>query len=72
MVVVGDNLKGLIQAKNICDEGAFDEFSIKLKLDRTIFRLTPQKGKAIKYGSHTVDEYYTEKKMEFNLIQLNA
>jgi dCTP deaminase len=60
MVVVGDNLKGLIRSKKICDEDLFDEFSIKIKLDRTIFRLKPKEGKTIRYGSHTVDEYYEQ------------
>ncbi|MFT6508348.1 MAG: deoxycytidine triphosphate deaminase [Colwellia polaris] len=68
MVVVGDNLKGLIIAKGICDEGLFDEFSIKIKLDGTVFRLTPQEGQTIRYGSQTVNEYYNEEKLESELI----
>ena len=68
MVVVGDNLKGLIRAKGICDEDLFDEFSVKIKLDRTIFRLTPQDGKTIRYGSQTVNEYYNEEKLESELL----
>ncbi|RZM73949.1 deoxycytidine deaminase [Pseudoalteromonas rubra] len=68
MVVVGDNLKGLIRAKDICDEELFDEFSIKIKLDRTVFRLTPQEKKTIRYGAQTVEEYYKEETLESELL----
>jgi dCTP deaminase len=64
MVVVGDNLKGLVQSKKICDKDLFDEFSIKVKLDSTIFRLDSNIDKTIKYGSHPVDEYYKKEKLE--------
>lgn len=68
MVVVGDNLKGLIQAKNICDESLFDEFSIKITLGRTVFRLKPKEGDIIKYGCQTVDEYYTKDELKDELV----
>jgi deoxycytidine triphosphate deaminase len=64
MVVVGDNLKGLIQAKNICSDNLFDEYSIKVELNRTVFRLKPQEGITIKYGSQTVDEYYNKEELK--------
>lgn len=64
MIVVGDNLKGLIRAKNICDEDLFDEFSIKVKLDSNVFRLKPVEGKIIKYGLHTVNDYYELKELK--------
>jgi deoxycytidine triphosphate deaminase len=64
MVVVGDNLKGLIRSRNICDENLFDEYSIRLKLDSTVFRLTSNNDKVIRYGAHKVDEYYEKKVLE--------
>jgi deoxycytidine triphosphate deaminase len=64
MVVVGDNLKGLIEAKEMCGEELFDEFSIKVKLDRTIFRPIPTKEKIIRYGSQKVEEHYHEEVLE--------
>lgn len=64
MIVIGENLKGLINAKNICEEGLFDEFSIKIKLDRSIFRLRPKEGEQIKYGLQSVDDYYSLETLE--------
>ena len=72
MVVVGDNLKGLIRAKGICEEDLFDEFSVKIKLDRTIFRLTPIEGKVIKYGSHEVNEYYNQELLKDGELLLKS
>lgn len=64
MVVIGDNLKGLIQTKNICSDNLYDEFSIKVELNRTVFRLKAQKGKPIKYGYQNVDEYYNKEELK--------
>jgi len=72
MVVVGDNLKGLIQAKNICDENLFDEFSIKITLGRTVFRLKPKEGDIIKYGRQTVNEYYTKDELKGELVLVSG
>ena len=63
MVVVGENLKGLIQAQGICEDELFDEYSIKLKLDDTVFKLKPNEDKVIRYGSHHVDEFYEKTKL---------
>lgn len=64
MIVVGDNLKGLIRAKEICNEDLFDEFSIKVKLDSSIFRLKPKEMDVIKYGFHTVENYYKQEELK--------
>ncbi|WP_158770945.1 deoxycytidine deaminase [Paraglaciecola sp. L1A13] len=63
MVVVGENLKGLIQASQICSDDLFDEFSIKVNLNRIVFRLNPDKNEPIKYGAQSVDEYYKEEEL---------
>ena len=71
MIIVGDNLKGLIRRAEICDEELFDEYSIILKLDDVIFRPKENVGKPIRYGTHPVDDFYEEVKIEAGDLILN-
>lgn len=64
MVIVGDNLKGLIQTKNICSVDLFDEYSIRVRLERIVFCLNPDDKKIIRYGVHTVDDSYEKKELD--------
>lgn len=64
MIVVGENLKGLIRRARMCNEDAFDEYSITLKLDEIIFEPIKEIGKPIRYGTHSVEDYYKEKKLK--------
>lgn len=58
MIVVGENLRGLINSKNICEDTLFDEFSIKLNLDKNIYRLIAPNNIPLIYGKDDVSSYY--------------
>ena len=70
MIVVGDNLKGLIRRAEICNEELFDEYSLTLKLDDIIFRPKENTDKPIKYGTHAVDGFYEEIKLDSGELTL--
>lgn len=58
MIVVGENLKGLVKANNICDERFVDEYSITLILDKRIYRLRNDPDVVVRYGMQNVEDLY--------------
>lgn len=58
MIVVGDNLRGLARAKDICDDRYVDECSIILLLDKKIYRLKNGDDRVVRYGMQKVEELY--------------
>jgi deoxycytidine triphosphate deaminase len=68
MIIIGNNLKGLIESRNICEPELFDEFSISVKMDKLIARLLPNSGATIKYGLSDVKKYYQQEELSDSLI----
>ena len=63
MIIIGDNLSGLIKSLNICNLDLFDEFSISLKMDKQVFRIVPTDNQVIKYGVTKVDDLYKQEEL---------
>jgi dCTP deaminase len=58
VIVVGENLRGLAKANNICDERFVDECSIALILDKRIYRLRDDGDVVVRYGMQNVEDLY--------------
>lgn len=60
MIVVSENLAGIVRSLKICDQALVEEFSIKIRLDRKIYRLRKPVDDlpSIKYGSHIDHKLY--------------
>lgn len=57
MLIVGENLRGLIIQENICDEQCFDDTCISLSLGSQVVRLTPSDNYSIlDYGDDIPNE----------------
>ncbi|MCH2454533.1 MAG: hypothetical protein MK192_02405 [Idiomarina sp.] len=72
MVIVGENLKGLILSESICSVDHFDNFSINLKLDSSIYRQSEKAPteKVIRYGLQRVDDYYDLERLEDGSLKI--
>lgn len=64
MIVVGENLKALLDGFSMCSADLYDETSISIKLDSIIFRTVQENDDPIRYGLHKVDRYYKEEQLE--------
>ena len=63
MLIVGDNLKGLVKQYSIIEnsDSGFDETSISLRLDSKIIRICPPKNNSvITYGENIPEEWIKE------------
>ena len=60
MIIVGDNLRGLIEQHGICDEKCFDEFSITLTLGNSVFRATSDDASLVTYDQQDVEMHFQE------------
>ena len=62
MLVVGENLRGLIRQHKIVDshDGCFDDTSISLRLDHHVITIRPPEGTVLTYGSPIPPEYIQE------------
>ena len=60
MIIVGDNLRGLIEQHNICNEQSFDEFSITLTLGNNVFRATSGDTSSVTYDQQDVAMHFQE------------
>ncbi len=70
MVIIGENLKGLIQSQKICVPELFDEFSISIRLDKCIFRLSSEEENPlpIQYNITNVEKYYQKEDLSDKLL----
>jgi deoxycytidine triphosphate deaminase len=62
MLIVGDNLKALIEQYTIVDQGdaCFDETSISLRLDHLVTTINPPDGTVLTYGESIPSAYVHE------------
>ena len=58
MIVVSENLKGLIEQTSLVPLTALDEFSITLTLSKDIVRLDVPNGQEVVYGTKVPKEYH--------------
>jgi dCTP deaminase len=63
MIIVGDNLKGLIQQHTIVENEpqCFDDTSISLRLDNTIINIEPSSDDVFNYGSEIPENWIKER-----------
>lgn len=69
MIIIGDNLKGLIEQFNICSISLYDVFSINIELD-DIYYTQNKTDKVIIYEGSDGSEFYEEKKMIDGKLEL--
>jgi len=64
MVIIGDNLLGLIRQYEICNERFYDNFSISIELDKKYLKPKSfEKTGTIRYDLQNVDEYFEQQEM---------
>lgn len=68
MIVVSENLKGLIEQTSLVPLTALDEFSITLTLSKDIVRLDVPNGQEVVYGTKVPKEYIKEEVLTDALI----
>lgn len=68
MIVVSENLKGLIEQTSLAPLTSLDEFSITLTLSKDIIRLDVPNGQNIVYGTKVPKEYIKEEKLKDALV----
>lgn len=68
MIVVSENLKGLIEQTSLVPLTALDEFSITLTLSKDIVRLDVPNGQEVVYGTKVPEEYIKEEVLTDALI----
>lgn len=68
MLIVGDNLKGLINQYSIIEnpDTGFDETSISLRLDTRIIQIIPENNTIVTYGEKIPDNWIKEKIIKLN------
>lgn len=72
MIVVGENLKALILGNSMCPSDQFDETSITLKLDSTVFRPIDNQSSVVRYGTHSVESFYKEEVLKDGELTLDS
>jgi len=74
MLIVGENLRGLIRQRNIVTQSSlkecFDENSITLFLDRTILRIKAPTGTELEYGQEIPGEYIDEEVLKDHPLRI--
>lgn len=71
MIIVGNNLKELIQQFNICPLNQFDETGIKIQLSNKTFIPNPNKKEhTIKYNITDVKPFFIEKNLDNGILRL--
>jgi dCTP deaminase len=68
MVIIGENLKSLVEQHSIveCENFNLDETSIPLRLDNNIIDLLPPKEAEFSYGDEIPKEWIKERKLKYN------
>jgi hypothetical protein len=66
MLVVGENLRALIQQHKIIEsrDARFDDKSVSLRLDDIIISICPPEGTVLTYGSSIPPEYIREESIK--------
>ena len=63
MMIVGENLRRLVDQFHICSANSFDQFSISLTLDYTYFAAKEGLERPINYNREAVDDCFDVKKI---------
>lgn len=68
MIIVGDNLKGLINQHNIVEDinSCFDNTSISLRLDNNVIRINPPAESVFTYEDEIPNEWVEEEYIQNN------
>lgn len=69
MIIIGDNLKGLIEQFKICSVRLYDVFSINIELD-DIYYIQNKTDKVIIYEGSDGSKFYKEDKMTDGKLEL--
>jgi deoxycytidine triphosphate deaminase len=70
MFVVGENLRGLIETHDICDEKLFDNHSISINLGDTAFYPKAGEEGSILYGTHNTEDFFQEAPLSSGTLKL--
>lgn len=64
MMIVGENLLGLIRQYDLCPERLFDQFSITLELDDCVLRPVRKSDEPIRYDMQDVEHLFEEHRLK--------